>query len=105
MLIQPVATSRLVNTREVGEMGRAASSSANRAGNTDFAQALNQALGDVNGALNNADVQAQQVATGEAKDVHSAMVSVAEADLALQVTMRVVQKALSAYQEISRMQI
>jgi flagellar hook-basal body complex protein FliE len=52
-----------------------------------------------------ADRQAQLVATGDAENLHEAMVAMAEADLALQITLRVTQKAIAAYQEISRMQI
>ena len=70
-----------------------------------FGNVLGRELQKVNGALAEADVRAQQVATGEAQDLHEAMVAMAEADLALQVTMRVTQKAIAAYQEISRMQV
>lgn len=70
-----------------------------------FGQVLGRELQRVNDALATADQHAQQVATGQAKDLHEAMLAMAEADLALQVTMRVTQKAIAAYQEISRMQI
>ncbi len=71
----------------------------------EFSQVLGKELARVNGLLAEADVQAQKVATGEAENLHEAMLAMAEADLALQVTMRVTQKAIAAYQEISRMQI
>lgn len=70
-----------------------------------FGEVLGQALERVNGLLGEADTQAQRVATGETLDLHEAMVALAEADLALQLTTRVSQKAISAYQEISRMQV
>jgi len=70
-----------------------------------FGQVLSQELGRVNELLNQADVEAQRVATGDAQDLHESVLAMAEADLALQVTMRVTQKAIAAYQEISRMQI
>lgn len=70
-----------------------------------FGQVLGRELQRVNDVLASADHHAQQVATGQAKDLHEAMLAMAEADLALQVTMRVTQKAVAAYQEISRMQI
>lgn len=70
-----------------------------------FGQVLGQELQRVNDSLGEADRQAQLVATGDAENLHEAMVAMAEADLALQVTLRVTQKAVAAYQEISRMQI
>jgi flagellar hook-basal body complex protein FliE len=70
-----------------------------------FGTVLGQAVERVNGLLGEADTQAQRVATGETQDLHEAMVALAEADLALQLTTRVSQKAISAYQEISRMQV
>lgn len=76
---------------------------------TDAPQSFGNVLGKevqrVNDLLAEGDVQAQRVATGEAQNLHEAMVAMAEADLALQVTLRVTQKAVAAYQEISRMQL
>lgn len=71
----------------------------------EFGQVMGRELSRVNEQLVEADRQAQGVATGQAKDLHEAMLAMAQADLALQVTMRVTQKAIAAYQEISRMQI
>lgn len=71
----------------------------------EFSQVLGSELQRVNDLLAAADTQAQRVATGDADNLHDAMLAMAEADLALQVTMRVTQKAITAYQEISRMQI
>lgn len=70
-----------------------------------FGQVLGRELNRVNEALVAADHQAQLVATGDAENLHEAMVAMAEADLALQVTIRVTQKAIAAYQEITRMQV
>jgi len=71
----------------------------------EFSQVFEKALGQVNDLLAEADHQAELVATGQADNLHDALLAMAEADLALQVTMRVTQKAISAYQEVSRMQI
>ena len=70
-----------------------------------FSEVLGKAIGQVNDLLTAADRQAQLVATGDAQNLHEAMIAMSEADLALQITMRVTQKAIAAYQEISRMQI
>lgn len=80
-------------------------SSASAAQPTDFSEVLGKELGRVNDLLGAADKQSQLVATGQAKDLQQAITAMAEADLALQVTMRVTQKAIAAYQEISRMQL
>lgn len=69
-----------------------------------FSQVLAGALERVNDTLQTADLQARRVATGEADNLHDPLIAMAEADLALQITMRVTQKAIAAYQEISRMQ-
>jgi flagellar hook-basal body complex protein FliE len=70
-----------------------------------FGEVLGKEVGRVNELLAGSDVQAQRVATNDAPNLHEAVIAMAEADLALQVTMRVTQKAIAAYQEISRMQI
>lgn len=75
------------------------------AGDGGFAQMLEQALGPVNRALQSADREAQRVAIGEAESLHGALLAMAEADTALQITMRVTQKAIAAYQEIMRMPV
>ena len=75
------------------------------ASSAEFSRVLGQELERVNDLLAAADVQAQRVATGDADNLHESMLAMAQADLALQVTMRVTQKAIAAYQEISRMQV
>jgi flagellar hook-basal body complex protein FliE len=88
-------------TRETGVAG-----GTGQPGQTqEFSQVLGKELSRVNDVLAEGDRQAQLVATGQADDVQSAMTAMAEADLALQVTMKVTQKAIAAYQEVSRMQL
>lgn len=122
MRLEAVTPARLVPPAELGGMtarkasgtdgpqsdGISLESSSPRAAagsQPSFGQVLGQAVERVNGLLGEADAQAQRVATGETPDLHEAMVALAEADLALQLTTRVSQKAISAYQEISRMQV
>lgn len=85
--------------------GAAGTRSVADGGPPEFSQVLGKELERVNDLLGDADVQAKRVATGDAENLHESMLAMAEADLALQVTMRVTQKAIAAYQEISRMQI
>lgn len=98
---------RALTARDMAAVGAPPTPSAPTAQTSgpSFSQTLGQALGKVNEQLHEADRQAQRVATGEAENLHDSLVAMAEADLALQVTMRVTQKAISAYQEISRMQM
>ena len=113
MRIESFQPATLVSPREVGSTpasgvslpSREAGAGAAAGQAPEFAQVLGKELGRVNGVLNEADNQARLVATGKADDLQTAMTAMAEADLALQVTMRVTQKAIAAYQEISRMQI
>lgn len=117
MRIESFSTARLLPPPEMPggpEVQRAAGSPTapseatggpDRAEQRSFSELLAGALGRVNDSLQAADVQARRVATGEAESLHEPLIAMAEADLALQVTMRVTQKAIAAYQEISRMQL
>ncbi len=78
------------------------------AGGTDagsFADLLRDALRRVNESQVAADLAVEQVATGEADDLHDAIIAVETADLALRLTAQVTQRAVEAYREISRMQL
>jgi flagellar hook-basal body complex protein FliE len=70
-----------------------------------FGEALASALGPVNGLQADADTQAQLVATGEARDLHTAAIAMERAELALQAAVQITQKAIDAYREVSRMQV
>lgn len=106
----PPANLRLPDElRSPSQTGKVALPSSAEATAADGPQSFGNVLGKevqrVNDVLAEGDVQAQRVATGEAQNLHEAMVAMAEADLALQVTLRVTQKAIAAYQEVSRMQL
>lgn len=70
-----------------------------------FAEALSSTLAEVNQAQLAADDAAQQVAAGETKNLHDAMIKLEEADLSLRLMVQVRNKAVEAYQEIMRMQV
>ena len=86
----------------IGPVGGGAQQEAARG---SFGEALASALGQVNGLQAEADVQAQLVATGEAQDLHTAAIAMERAELALQATVQITQKAIDAYREVSRMQV
>lgn len=82
--------------------GAAASSPA---GGPSFADQLARALDQVNALQLDADRQAELLATGELKDLHTVVLAAQKAELALQLTVQLRNKALEAYQEIIRMQV
>ena len=87
-------------TPQVGEIGRSAG-----AEGASFSDLLGDALGRVNAAQQQADVAMERVATGDAEDLHEAMLAIERADIALRLTAQVTQKAVEAYKEVSRMQV
>lgn len=70
-----------------------------------FAAALKDSLSEVNQAQLTADQAAQQIAAGESKNLHGAMIKMEEADISLRLMVQVRNKAVEAYQEIMRMQV
>lgn len=70
-----------------------------------FAEALSGSIAQVNQAQLNADHAAEQVAAGETKNLHEAMIKIEEADISLRLLVQVRNKAVEAYQEIMRMQV
>ena len=74
-------------------------------GSNTFGDLLHGALRQVNELQVAADEQAELLATGEAQNPHDAVIAMEKADLALQLTIRITEKALSAYQQVSQIQI
>ena len=70
-----------------------------------FAELLRAALERVNTVQQGADLAMERVATGDAEDLHEAIIAVEQADLALRLTAQVTQRAVEAYKEVSRMQV
>lgn len=70
-----------------------------------FIETLNQSIERVNQLQKEADQAIEELATGESKSVHGAMIAVSKADMAFRLTMQVRNKMVEAYQEVMRMQI
>lgn len=70
-----------------------------------FADILKGALGEVNQMQLDASQAVDRLLTGDLDNLHQVMIKAEEAKLSLQLTTRVVNKVVQAYQEISRMQI
>jgi flagellar hook-basal body complex protein FliE len=98
MAIEPVEF--IAPLREIATEGIARSGAA-----PDFGPWLTQALGRVNNELVQADAGMQQLATGQAENLHQVMIALEEARLGLQLVVQVRNRLLEAYQEILRMQV
>ena len=71
----------------------------------NFTKMLSDMVGDVAEQQQAADKEVQQVHAGNAKNLHSAMIAMEEADISIRFMVQVRNKALEAYQEIMRMQV
>ncbi len=88
----------------VGSIGGLSASGSGKAAQTptvDFAEAL----GKVQGSIDQADELSRQLATGELTDIHQYTVAASKAQLGVQLTVAMRNQMLSAFQEIMRMQI
>ncbi len=71
----------------------------------DFASVLGRALQQVNEMQIEADKQARDIATGRCENIHEAILAIEKAQLALQLTVATINRAVEAYKEIHRLQI
>ena len=62
-------------------------------------------MSEVNQAQISANRAAEQIAAGETKNLHGAMIKLEEADISLRLMVQVRNKAVAAYQEIMSMQV
>jgi flagellar hook-basal body complex protein FliE len=67
--------------------------------------AFTDSLNSVTGMTDSADKLAQGVATGQVNDVHSFTTAAAKAQLGVELTVSLRNRAVEAYQEIMRMQV
>ena len=85
---------------ELGALDRAGS----KAGGASFADALGQAIQQVDGLQQDADRQAADVARGGG-NLHETALALEKADVALRVAAKVRNKLVEAYQEVMRMPV
>ncbi|MBE6100626.1 MAG: flagellar hook-basal body complex protein FliE [Selenomonas ruminantium] len=71
----------------------------------DFAEYLKGALKEVNALQNESDRQNALLAAGRVEDISQVVVASQKAELALQLTLQLRNRATQAYQEIMRMQV
>lgn len=70
-----------------------------------FGATVKDALSEVNKLQSSADQTATKFASGDAVEIHQAMIAMQKASMALQFTIQVRNKILEAYQEVMRMQV
>jgi flagellar hook-basal body complex protein FliE len=71
----------------------------------DFVEITSQAANNVQQSMANADQFATRLAVGEDVDIHSAIVAMEQASIAVEMTLQVRNRALEAYREIISMQV
>jgi len=70
-----------------------------------FADTLKESIREVNKVQEQADQAIVDLTTGKKQDLHQTMVAIEKADVTFQLMMQVRNKIISAYEEVSRMQI
>lgn len=100
MSITPIAATGSINPI-AGLSTTKTAESATKAGGIDFLSGLNEAAD----ATQLADQLGQQLATGDLTDLHEFTAAAAKASIGVELTVAVRNQALSAYQEIMRMQV
>ncbi len=70
-----------------------------------FGEYLQNALGEVNSLQHESDNMSKALAAGQVEDISQVVIAAEKADIALQLTLAVRNKAVDAYQEIMRMQV
>lgn len=68
-----------------------------------FSKVMDNYMNDVNNKQKDSEVAMETFASGGKIDIHSVMISAEKASLAMQLTMQMRNKLLTAYQEVSRM--
>ena len=72
---------------------------------SSFGESIKNAISEVNNLQTEADTIANKLASGDAVEIHQAMIAMQKASTALQFTIQVRNKIIEAYQEIMRMQL
>lgn len=72
---------------------------------TSFGEYLTDALKNVNDLQKESDTMNARLAAGQVEDVSQVVIASEKADIALQLTLQIRNRAIEAYQEIMRMQV
>jgi len=72
---------------------------------SSFTKHLKSAIDEVNELQKEGQKAMAEIATGEVKDLHQAALAISKAETSMKLMLEIRNKALSAYKEISNMQI
>lgn len=96
MAIQPIQPNQINAAQSAGGLEKT---------DVSFADTLKESIRQVNDAQLQADQAISDLTTGKQQDLHQTMIAIEKANLSFELMMQVRNKILSAYEEISRMQI
>lgn len=99
MAIQSIATNSTLSNFSIGN------NAIEQKKGTSFSNILSNAISKVNDCEVNADNKIESLIKGENVEMHDVMLSAQESVLSLQALIEVRNKAVEAYQEISKLQI
>jgi flagellar hook-basal body complex protein FliE len=88
-----------------GASPQAASGDQANASGAGFGDLLQQALQEVNAAQSTSEQEVRNLMSGEATDMHSAILAVQKADVSFQMMMAVRSKLVDAYRAVIQMQM
>lgn len=75
------------------------------AGQAAFVQLITEGLNSVNEQLKTSQVDLQQLALGDAQNLHEVMIRLEQSRISFQLAMQVRNRLLEAYQDVMRMQV
>ncbi len=97
--MQPIQGIQLATTQTTDKKSEADQAKQN------FGKMISGLVEDVQQQQQAADKAVQQVHSGNAKNLHEAMIAMEQADISIRFMVQVRNKAMDAYQEIMRMQV
>jgi len=91
----------------IGEIGqnRKIGDVENRDSGINFGDMLKRSISELNVTQKDSERAMTDIATGQVKDLHQAALAIDKAELSMKTMLEVRNKALSAYKEISRIQM
>ena len=94
-----------INNLSIGEIGNSQKNSSSLNSKVDFGAMLKNSIDEVNRSQKDAEKAMTDIATGQVRDLHTAALTIDKAELNMKFALEVRNKALSAYKEISRLQM
>lgn len=93
----------------VGQMARATTAAPTQANTAEtgraFASTLSRAIDAVNTQSRAADTAVQDMVASQGANLHETMIELEKAEIATRLAVKIGQKLVQAYQEVSRMQV